>query len=43
MLRSAVDCARDFGPFDGKAWINGSHQGVEAAEEAIRWKQARTT
>ena len=41
-----MDCARDFGPFEGKTWINCSHQGalprvaVEAAEEAIRWKQA---
>lgn len=38
--------ARDFGPFDGKTWINCSHQGAlprvaaEAAQEAIRWKQA---
>ena len=42
----AVDCASDFGPFEGKTWINCSHQGAlprvaaEAAEEAIRWKRA---
>ncbi|TDI46325.1 MAG: hypothetical protein E2P02_05170 [Acidobacteria bacterium] len=41
-----MDCARNFGPFEGKTWINCSHQGalppvaVEAVEEAIRWKQA---
>jgi len=41
-----LNCSDDFGPFYGKAWINCSHQGplprvaAEAAEEAIRWKQA---
>jgi len=41
-----VKCAKDFGPFDGKTWLNCSHQGAlpkvaaEAAEEAIRWKIA---
>lgn len=38
--------AQDFGPFEGKIWINCAHQGamprvaVEAAQEAIRWKSA---
>jgi len=38
--------APDFGPFDGKVWLNCAHQGplprvaVEAAEEAIGWKVA---
>lgn len=41
-----MDGARDFGTFEGKTWIHCSHKGalqgvaVEAAEEAIRWKQA---
>jgi len=40
------DFSRDFGPFDGKIWLNCSHQGplprvaVEAAQEAIAWKIA---
>ncbi len=38
--------ARDFGPFDGKLWLNCAHQGplprvaAAAAEEAIAWKRA---
>jgi selenocysteine lyase/cysteine desulfurase len=38
--------APDFGPFDGKVWLNCAHQGplprvaVEQAEEAIAWKVA---
>lgn len=38
--------ASDFGPFDGKVWLNCAHQGplprvaVRAAEEAIGWKVA---
>ncbi len=32
--------AQDFGPFDGRIWINCAHQGVDAAHEAIRWKSA---
>lgn len=44
--RPVADCTDDFGPFEGKTWINCSHQGalprvaVEAAEEAIRWERA---
>jgi selenocysteine lyase/cysteine desulfurase len=40
------DFANDFGPFDGKTWLNTAHQGalprVAAAEarEAIEWKTA---
>jgi len=38
--------AEDFGPFDGKLWLNCAHQGplprvaAAAAEEAIAWKRA---
>ena len=38
--------AKDFGPFDGKLWLNCAHQGplprvaAAAAEEAIAWKRA---
>ncbi|HKQ76125.1 MAG TPA: aminotransferase class V-fold PLP-dependent enzyme [Blastocatellia bacterium] len=38
--------AQDFGPFDGKLWLNCAHQGplprvaAAAAEEAIAWKRA---
>jgi selenocysteine lyase/cysteine desulfurase len=37
--------AQDFGPFDGKLWLNCAHQGplprvaAAAAEEAIAWKR----
>jgi selenocysteine lyase/cysteine desulfurase len=40
-----LDCSRDFGPFDGRVWINAAHQGAlpriaaERAEEAVRWKR----
>jgi cysteine desulfurase/selenocysteine lyase len=40
-----VDCTEDFGPFEGKTWINCSHQGAlprvaaAVADEAIRWKR----
>src|SRR5436309_5239375 len=36
----------DFGPFDGRTWLNAAHQGplprvaVAAAEEALAWKVA---
>ena len=39
------DYAQDFGPFEGAAWLNCSHQGAlprvaaAAAEEAIAWKR----
>ncbi len=38
--------SRDFGPFDGRLWLNCAHQGplprvaASAAEEAIAWKRA---
>ncbi len=38
--------SEDFGPFEGVAWINASHQGalprraVEALHEAIEWKKS---
>jgi cysteine desulfurase / selenocysteine lyase len=38
--------AEDFGPFDGRLWLNCAHQGplprvaAAAAEEAIAWKRA---
>lgn len=38
--------ATDFGPFDGKVWLNCAHQGAipkvaaRAAEEAVQWKVA---
>ena len=38
--------AQDFGPFEGKLWLNCAHQGplpraaAAAAEEAIAWKRA---
>ena len=38
--------AGDFGPFDGRVWLNCAHQGplprvaAEAAREAIDWKVA---
>jgi selenocysteine lyase/cysteine desulfurase len=41
-----VSFAKDFGPFEGKIWINCAHQGalpkraVDAAHEAISWKIA---
>ena len=41
---SKTDYADDFGPFDGRIWMNCAHQGplpriaVAAAEEALRWK-----
>jgi selenocysteine lyase/cysteine desulfurase len=37
---------KDFGPFDGRVWLNTSHQGamprtaIEQAHEAIAWKAA---
>lgn len=40
----AVNYAHDFGPFDGRVWLNCAHQGplpyvaVEAAHEALSWK-----
>lgn len=40
------DFYRDFGPFDGRIWLNCAHQGplpraaAEEAREAIAWKQA---
>jgi selenocysteine lyase/cysteine desulfurase len=40
----AADFAADFGPFDGKVWLNCAHQGplprvaAEEAREAIAWK-----
>ncbi len=39
-------CASDFGPFDGRVWLNCAHQGAipkvaaRAAEEAVQWKIA---
>jgi cysteine desulfurase/selenocysteine lyase len=39
-----VNYAHDFGPFDGRIWLNCAHQGplshvaVEAAHEALSWK-----
>ena len=41
----SLDCSRDFGPFDGRVWLNSAHQGAlpriaaERAEEAVRWKR----
>ncbi len=41
----SLDCRRDFGPFDGRVWLNAAHQGAlprvaaEQAAEAVRWKQ----
>src|SRR5437868_3100810 len=41
-----VKYASDFGPFDGRVWLNCAHQGplphvaVEAAQEALSWKIA---
>src|SRR5215475_9673770 len=38
--------SQDFGPFEGKIWLNCAHQGplplvaAVAAEEAIAWKRA---
>ena len=38
--------SQDFGPFEGKLWLNCAHQGplprvaAAAAEEAIAWKRA---
>jgi cysteine desulfurase/selenocysteine lyase len=38
--------SQDFGPFDGRTWLNCAHQGplprvaASAAEEAIAWKRA---
>ena len=43
MVENACD---DFGPFDGRIWLNCAHQGplprvaVEAAQEALSWKVA---
>lgn len=40
------NACEDFGPFDGRVWLNCAHQGplprvaVEAAEEALFWKVA---
>jgi selenocysteine lyase/cysteine desulfurase len=40
------DFSRDFGPFDGRLWLNCAHQGplprvaAKEAEEAIAWKRA---
>lgn len=40
------DYSQDFGPFDGKLWLNCAHQGplprvaAAEAEEAIAWKRA---
>ena len=40
------DYSKDFGPFDGRIWINAAHQGplpkvaAEMAREAITWKSA---
>jgi cysteine desulfurase / selenocysteine lyase len=39
-----ADCQADFGPFDGRVWLNCAHQGplprpaAEEAREAIGWK-----
>lgn len=44
MVESSIVTAQDFGPFEGKVWINCAHQGpmprvaTEAAQEAIGWK-----
>ena len=41
-----VNYVHDFGPFDGRVWLNCAHQGplphvaVEAAHEALSWKIA---
>jgi len=38
------DYSGDFGPFDGRIWINAAHQGplpkvaARMAQEAISWK-----
>ncbi|MCP5111862.1 MAG: aminotransferase class V-fold PLP-dependent enzyme [bacterium] len=46
MIRTMGDFRDDFGPFDGKVWLNCSHQGAlprvaaEAAAEAVRWKRS---
>ena len=38
--------SQDFGPFEGRLWLNCAHQGplprvaASAAEEAIAWKRA---
>ncbi len=43
---SRSSCADDFGPFDGRTWLNAAGQGPlphtasEAAEEALTWKAA---
>jgi len=42
----ALDCSGDFGPFNGRVWLNCAHQGAlpklaaDAAREAIGWKVA---
>jgi selenocysteine lyase/cysteine desulfurase len=42
----AADFSQDFGPFEGKVWLNCAHQGplprpaAEEAREAIAWKTA---
>ena len=41
-----MHCSQDFGPFEGKTWLNCSHQGAlprvaaDAAQRAIAWKRA---
>jgi cysteine desulfurase/selenocysteine lyase len=43
---SRLQCADDFGPFDGRIWLNAAGQGplphpaIRAAEEALAWKVA---
>jgi cysteine desulfurase / selenocysteine lyase len=46
MQKNNQDYSKDFGPFEGAAWLNCAHQGplprvaVQAAQEAIAWKIA---
>jgi hypothetical protein len=45
-MTMTVSYVHDFGPFDGRIWLNCAHQGplprlaIEAAQEALSWKIA---